>query len=780
MPELVSIQSDAFDFVVWSKNIEGSRSRLSKTLSARGKVLPSSAVLVSPAICEKDSGELKIEFKSVSGDPVFYENKQYDIEFVFDEKLKSSFLEYNPRVEHRLRLVEESFHYSERTNSLRATLNTGNDIGWFKFDLIYQLDGKDYHQSFSFEVHPTKMDMASDLQVMNAAIDEEFPLWRFSIAEKTQQQMQAAKKPHPDFLLLWLAQFEALFEELNNGLKHIVNAPHSRLLPSEKSVRMNRLKGKLPAKLEQSVARAISDKQFDKHFNLNKKVLSVDTPENRFIKSVISTTVAKLAKVKQAAIKSQVEPEKQRLSDSFLGKLENWHDDIRYYHRQPLFQEVGNFTGLRRESLVLQQKPGYAKVYKVWQQLKWYLDFLEGDSSLSLRSIAELYEVWCFLEIRRILLDMDFFETESNRIPLVNNGIEVSLKDGLQGTFHLERDDGIKLRLAHEPQFRRSGTTIKSWTTTQKPDIYLEAAFPDGEMIVWLFDAKYRIKNKDDSDDSPDLVPDDAINQMHRYRDALIHIKNKTGSDIQKKSRPVFGGYALYPGFYNQNEQQNQYDPEIEEVGIGAFSLLPTDDYSGSVWLTRFLKKKLKRKPVEYSKSITDRYYVEEAPRIPYHGTEVTRFNDLVIIANQLGPNREADYIEKFKVGDADYYHTKSFAFERQSIEHHVIHEVRYLAVALDVEGGKREIEVIYPVLESVQIRRGQIGIEKSGTDNYSNPDEMYWLFKLGNSLTLKNTFSLTAEQGFRLKLASREDLSNATECGQLQEKYVSVLTWSN
>jgi len=776
MPELVSIQSDVFDFVIWSKNIDGSRSRLIKTLTARGKPLPSSVVLVSPAIFEKESGKLETEFLSVDGEPVFYENKQYDIEFVFNDKLKSSFLLHSPRVEHRLRLVEESFHYSERTNSLRATLNTANDIGWFKFDLIYKLDGKDKRYSFSFEIHPTKMDMTSDLQVMNTAIDKAFPLWRFSLAEKTQQQMRAAKKPHPDFLLLWLAQFESLFDELNNGLKHIVNAPHSRLLSTEKSVRMDRLKGKSPVRQEQNVARAIADKQLDKRFNLNKKVLSVDTPENRFIKSVISTTVAKLAKVKQAALKSQVEPEKQRLSDSFLNKLDSWQDNIRYYHRQPLFQEVGGFTGLIRESLVLQQKPGYAKVYKVWQQLKWYLDLLEGESSLSVRSIAELYEVWCFLEIRRILLSLDFFETESKHIPLVNSGIEVSLKDGLQGTFHFERDDGIKLRLAHEPQFRPSGATIKTWTTTQKPDIYVEATFPDGEMIVWLFDAKYRIKNQDDSDDSPDLVPDDAINQMHRYRDALIHIENRNGSGIEKKSRPVFGGYALYPGFFNQNEQQNKYDSEIEQVGIGAFSLLPTDDYSGSVWLTRFLEKKFLRKPMEYSQSITDSYYVEEAPRIPYHGTQVTRFNDLVIIANQLGPNRRTNYIEKFRAGNADYYHTKSFAFDRESIEHHVIHEARYLAVALDVGSGQREIEVIYPILESVQMRRDQIGVEKSGSENYSNPDEIYWLFKLGNSLALKNSFSLAAAQNFRLKLSRREDLSNVRDWNQLTEKYTSMI----
>lgn len=774
MPELLSIKSDNFELIIWSKDIEGSRNRLAKTLKARGKQLPVSEVIVAPAI-SKCSGELQTKFKCVDDQPVFFENKQYDIEFIFDDRLKDSFSVREPRVEHRLRSVEDSFRYSDRTNSLRATLNTANDLGWFRFELLYHVDDQEKRQSFSFEIHPTKMDMTSCMQAMNTAIDEVFPLWRFSLAEKTEQQMQAAKKPHPDFLLLWLAQFEKLLSELGVGLKHIVNAPHSRLLPKENGVRMDRLKGKLPANLEEYVARALADKQRDKRFSLYKKRLSVDTPENRFIKSVITTTITKLAKIKVAAIKKKSEPEKQRLSDSFLEKLESWKDDMRYYQRQPLFMEVGSYSGLRRESLVLQQKPGYAKVYKVWQQLKWYLELLEGENNLSLRNVAEQYEVWCFLEIRRILLDLEFVETDIERIPLINTGIGVSLKDGMKGTFQLKRDDGIKLRLAHEPRFGKKGATIKSWTTTQRPDIYLEATFADGEKIVWLFDAKYRINNSDDSDESPDYAPDDAINQMHRYRDALIHLEKRKGFDIAQKTRPVFGGYALYPGYYDQTQDKNPYDTEIEEVGIGAFSLLPTTDFSGSIWLTSFLKAKLQRKPIEYNKTITDVYYVEEALRIPYLGTQVTRFNDLVIIANQLGQNRDESYIENFKTGNASYYHTRQFAFERQSIEHHIIHEARYLAVAIDTTDGKRKIQFVYPILDLMKQKRKQIDKEISGSSNYCNPDEVYWLFELGNSLQLKNSVIMEAESGFNIKLASREELSNVTEWNQIQEKYVSV-----
>ncbi len=87
------------------------------------------------------------------------------------------------------------------------------------------------------------------------------------------------------------------------------------------------------------------------------------------------------------------------------------------------------------------------------------------------------------------------------------------------------RADGIKIRLAHEPVFSNTKDPafgkIYSWTTVQKPDIFLEATFLKGEKVQWIFDAKYRIA---DDGNGADRAPDDAINQMHRYRDALIHI----------------------------------------------------------------------------------------------------------------------------------------------------------------------------------------------------------------------------------------------------------------
>jgi len=503
--------------------------------------------------------------------------------------------------------------------------------------------------------------------------------------------------------------------------------------------------------------------------------LSVDTPENRFIKFVITDSISKLSKINRAVNRMQANPEKQRISKSFFDKLEKWQKDMRYYQRKSVFREVGNFSGFSKESLVLQQKLGYAKVYRVWQQLKWYLNFLEGDSNLSLRSVAELYEVWCFLEVRRILLGLGFREIISKQNPMVNKGVEVSFKDGMLGAFMFDREDGVSIRLAHEPVFKRDGNPIRSWVITQKPDIYLEATFPDDGKIVWVFDAKYRIKDtktsKLGSADSIDFVPDDAINQMHRYRDALIRQMENEQSGVVK-SKPVFGAYALYPGFYDQkNSSENPYSEAIEEVGIGAFSLLPASDHSGSIWLTKFLTEKLTFGSIVSA----DRYFVEEAPRIPYHGSKVTRVEGLVVAANQLGPSRESEYVTKFATGAAEFYHVKQFAFERQRIEHHIVREIMYISVAVDTLPGARQIDFVYPVLSAKKIKRCEITRVQSGIDSVSNPEEVYWLFELGKSLKLRQSISLGVDPHFKLKFVELKELVNGQEWGVLHEHYDSM-----
>lgn len=79
----------------------------------------------------------------------------------------------------------------------RGSINSGNYIGWFRLGVRYRVAEKEITQYLSFEVQPTKMAMATDLEGIHREVDEFYPLWRFSFAQKNRpgagQVAQAAR-----------------------------------------------------------------------------------------------------------------------------------------------------------------------------------------------------------------------------------------------------------------------------------------------------------------------------------------------------------------------------------------------------------------------------------------------------------------------------------------------------------------------------------------------------------------------------------------------------------
>ncbi|WP_042152500.1 MULTISPECIES: restriction endonuclease-like protein [unclassified Pseudoalteromonas] len=715
--------------------------------------------------------------------PIFFENTQYQFEWVF----------FNDNVDqasiaHPLKTIANSFRFAAKRKhsaaSLIGTINTGNDIGKLSLPLTYQVESETKSAHLILEVLPTKMQLHSDLPAMYRCIDKSFPLWRFSLAEKTEQD--AAKSQHRgNFPLLWLAQFKVLREQLESALKVISNSPHSRLKRQESHIKADRLKGKLGNKLAERVREDIKNKQYDKRYQQDKKYLSVDTPENRFIKMVVIKCKQQLEQLTQKLEKKNNESRdtSQRLSVHFITELRDWQKPLARVQKQSFLKEVGEYVGLHRESLVLQQKTGYSAVYKTWQELKYYLDIFSRHSTISMKSVAETYEVWCFLTVRQMLItNLGFEEVQSEKSKLkLNDYFELQLEDGLSGAgaFTFKRTDGLKARLAHEPIFRKNGKNIRSFGVTQKPDILLEITFPDGKKCIWLFDAKYRIKtinNRYDDDDieRKDFVPDDAINQMHRYRDALIHIN--LADEKTTKSRPVFGAFALYPGFYDQKVEINPYDETIKEVGIGAFALLPSDNGDNNNWLESFLIEQLGSLTTTFPvSSISDSLYVNEASRIPYYGMKQVLHSDLVLTA-KLGENRTHEYIEGFKSGHAKWYHMPMPVFDVQ-FGHHIAAEICYIAISYE-DSGVLKTDKAYRV-RSVKLKsRSEISGIQAGVMETQVGDDEYWLFELGEVLTLPHKLINPNTGGFRqsLKLTTLPMLKCTSDFNALERVYLNCV----
>ena len=770
MPDLLTLEGAVWSVNVWSRDVAPAQRQLAATLAVRGgsqqhqelRLNTSGFKPVQPVIRMDQAGLTLPE-------AVFFENRSYEFEFTFAKGVR------NPTVTHRLNAVQDAFR--DTGGGLRGTINFGNDIGWFRLGLTYELDGRHEEEHIAFEVLPTKMDMAADLNGINAAIDKVYPLWRFSFAQKTDQELSRSHQPHERFPLLWLALFQSLRQELLKQVRIVCNAPHSRLQETERKVRMGRLKGKLGARLEEHVHDALVQNDTDRTFRVNTRRLSVDTPENRFVLMVLRHSSRELAQFASRARMHNGKPDRERVSEAFFDEIATWRQELDQRTAHPMFADVGRFEGMERESLVLHQRAGYSGVYRVWQQLKQYLDVFGRHASISVKSVAELYEVWCLLEIRRLLLQLGFEEKETSNAKLRLSGLEKELEDGIGASFRFTRDDGLQVRLAHEPVFEKPQSQLNriySWNAVQKPDIVLEVTFPNGELIHWIFDAKYRI-DTGNQQNAKDLVPDDAINQMHRYRDALILLEGSEDGQ-PRKSRPFVGAYVLYPGWFAEKEQEsylaNPYATAIEAVGIGAFPALPGRENG---WLKEFFVRNLAgRAPyAQHPATAPDQHLVQEPARIPTTGLTLKRKGELIFVA-QAGPDRTPDYIEGFRKGTAKWYHTRDEALHREHIPLRVINDITHVAVAVPATATSSAVWRVFEVAHVTLCARDQISELQAGTAKHGSKGN-YWLFMLGDSATLPEPITLADEDGFKLGICTQSDLLKASRWQDVACRYTYI-----
>jgi hypothetical protein len=207
----------------------------------------------------------------------------------------------------------------------------------------------------------------------------------------------------------------------------------------------------------------------------------------------------------------------------------------------------------------------------------------------------------------------------------------------------------------------------------QKPDIVLQLTKDDlqeGMKLTYLFDAKYRLEKTADGD----VPPDDAINQMHRYRDAIYYNSRHQDEKIKKE---VIGGYILFPG---QMDNASRFRKSIDEVNIGAFPMRPGDNQHEL--LADFIEELLNKHAVEIVEQV-----------IPQKGTTLEVKNRVLIGVvkpdNQQYPN--------FINGTATLYYTGKHVSKDIPLN-----GIDYFAPYLTKEGGYKDLYVVK------NVRRGQ------------------------------------------------------------------------
>ena len=380
-------------------------------------------------------------------------------------------------------------------------------------------------------------------------------------------------------------------------------------------------------------------------YRVEEQIHTNDTPENRFLKFSLAQITDKYE-----ALKKQIESVKG-VSEAMKSEMQAVSTTLKRLQSNPFFRTIGRFKGLNQESLVLQKASGYSQVYRTWNMLRRAYSLNDGIYRLQTKDIATLYEIWCFIEVSHIVKEQLHLNNEDidhhNRMEM--NGLFTwELGKGEHSRILFKKDNVELAELVYNPKSTENdndSTGIKELVTKtvpQKPDIVLRLTKNDlqeGMKLTYLFDAKYRIGGKDWR--GVDVPPDDAINQMHRYRDAIYY--KDYSSDALKKE--VIGGYILFPGNGEPlDAQEARFYKSIAEVNIGAFPLRPKDERNRKL-LEHFIEELVNTKSQETISRV-----------IPQKGTFVDVGNRVLI--GLVGNSVRRGYTQSFLDGTATLYYT--------------------------------------------------------------------------------------------------------------------------
>jgi predicted component of viral defense system (DUF524 family) len=348
----------------------------------------------------------------------------------------------------------------------------------------------------------------------------------------------------------------------------------------------------------------------------NRKVESVDTPENRFIKHILTSfqefCESILPKLTNASLHKEAE-EVQTVTQ----RLENLLN-------QPFFKEINRPNSLKLNSPVLQRRSGYRELLRAWlrfhvtAQLSWKFDndqdnlFTGGK-----KDIASLYEYWVFFVLFKTLTEK--YGNYSKKSPndwlegLIisdSNGLGLTLQEGKTRAFEFSYTNG-KRPLNIKFYYNRSFPGNRIYAENKGFGSYSKSFRPDYTLSIWPselkdteaeekesivhihFDAKYKVdysffkedkpKDEDEASAIVQVVEKEErqgiyknvdLYKMHAYKDAI---------------RRSGGAYILYPGTLNENPPYRGFHEIIP--GVGAFSVRPNNEGEASENIKLFIDK---------------------------------------------------------------------------------------------------------------------------------------------------------------------------------------------
>lgn len=468
------------------------------------------------------------------------------------------------------------------TGAIAGILNLGSLIGILEFEVGVSSD----LARVALEVVPTKLDYGVDFTQILREISRHSERLLFRYFQATHLQVGSSDRDAAGTEIDWLAILRGELRNVVQGIQLIERSPvllldrEVRFLPIP---RIRRPSAATIAAIRQAKGKgswgSIGSVSARERLPADSRQDSRDTPEHRWIQGNLQVIELELDRITSDMATARLgEVDEQDSNRSvILAELLEMSAVVRSLRRSRVLAGVTpNLTGMERPSTALLTKLGYSQTYRSLRLLRHVLAVEGTTRSASVGALALLYEQWCFLEV------IDLVQRRYQPKDLAAEYFEVT-QALLAGRIDSNRaavfygDDALTVRVAYNPVF-------PTLTGDHKPDITVTIERKHRARMIILLDAKYRRSVASRSVKWPGPGAN-AVNAMHRYRDAVV------AGEGEDRSRPVTQAIALFPA--NVAETQDYEAAPLylatEEYGVGALPFLPSNRKHLEEWLTAAL-----------------------------------------------------------------------------------------------------------------------------------------------------------------------------------------------
>ncbi|MEV4838622.1 DUF2357 domain-containing protein [Nonomuraea sp. NPDC049486] len=515
--------------------------------------------------------------------PPFYEDTTYRI------RVKSLVPGRTPVLNHRDPLLLGSIVSYPDDDMCAGTLNFGRQVGLTTLDIAVG------HEALrlTLEIFPAKIDYKTDYQNILGDISRASRTLAFEYLRATYQK----GKPNSvtdQANFDWIVLLRHEIDRLSRAIAQINQRPYRSLASEITNVRVERVK-KADGYTRKAVSRGKGSGGWSNIQGIgaarsllptSRSVETLDTPEHRWLRMGLLLIRTKLSDV-QAGLKLEagrqrsMTQSKRRLMAE-IAEVDRFVESISDLLNLPLFNGVTQAPPPGFTSLTLMSGVGYGDAYQAISTLRLGLTIEQGTVEFSTMDVHALYETWCFIEVLRIVVTYAGAQADlSSIISVDNTGIRVRMRPGRRGSVKC-RSGTLDITLSYNEPYR-------GLTGEQKPDIVLRlrhAGWPD---LYVIFDAKYRLDASASFQKRFGCAgpPLDAINVLHRYRDAIV-VGSQAGGTLY---RPVVKGAALYPLSVSEsvNFNASRLKEALDVLGIGAIPFLPGNTHHLEAWIASVL-----------------------------------------------------------------------------------------------------------------------------------------------------------------------------------------------